>query len=211
MASAVSQALRNEPGWPAAQDIDAPSNERVTFLIDASSRLERQLIEAWIARHRPDGAPEPDRIEIPPSRRRRPGSSLSKLDACLASGDDLLLAPMRVAWLPRKRHGVRAARLSDLLRLRDPRDPGLLRQHVVLRRESDRCRIVAGEPATADELRARWRSAGGTGKDETGGLAEFVAALSAAAHSRGPEALPMKRGDDPGQGARPWATSQPFS
>jgi glycerol-3-phosphate O-acyltransferase len=44
----------------------------------------------------------------------------------------------------------------------------------VLRREPDRCRIVAGEPALADELRTRWREAGGSGGAETVGLAEFV-------------------------------------
>jgi glycerol-3-phosphate O-acyltransferase len=174
MASAVSQELRDEPGWPGAQ-LDSEAPARVTFLLDASSGLERRLLEAWIGRHRPADDTDFECIETPPTRRRRRGVSFEKLDASLASGDPMLLAPLRVAWLARERDGVRAARFSDLLRLGDPRDPGLLRQHVVLRREPDRCRIVAGEAATADEVRARWREAGGSGTDETGGLAEFVA------------------------------------
>jgi glycerol-3-phosphate O-acyltransferase len=174
MASAVSQVLRNEPGWPAAQSSDAAATPHVTFLLDASSRIERRLLKAWIERHRPDEPVAVDCIDIPPTRRRR-RVSLSKLEACLAADDHVVLAPLRVAWLPRKRNGVRSARLSDLLGLGDPRDPSVPRQHVLLRRERDRCRIVAGEPATAGELRARWRSAGAIGTDETSGLAEFVA------------------------------------
>ncbi len=63
----------------------------------------------------------------------------------------------------------------DLILLGDPRDPGRLRQAVILRRDPDRCRIVAGEPAPVSELRERWRRAGGTDARQTTGLAEFVA------------------------------------
>ena len=96
------------------------------------------------------------------------------LEACLASERDVLLAPMRVAWLPKRRQGKRAVRLSDVLSFGDPRDPGPLRQRLVHRREGDRCRIVAGEPALASELRTRWQRAGGTDIALTTGLAEFV-------------------------------------
>ena len=194
MASAVSQELRDEPGWPDAQ-LDPEPPARVSFLLDASSGLERRLLEAWIERHRPEADTDFECIEIPPTRRRRPGVSFEKLDASLASGDPMLLAPLRVAWLPRKRDGVRAARFSDLLRLGDPRDPGLLRQHAVLRREPDRCRIVAGEPATADEVRARWRLAGGSGTDETG---SSPITLRSSRSLTSPSLMP----------SRPWSTSR---
>jgi glycerol-3-phosphate O-acyltransferase len=173
MASALSQPLRDEPGWPGATSTNGTAPTAVIFLVDASSRLERRLIEAWIERQRPEHALPFECIEIPPTRRRRP-VSLARLDERLATGDEVLLAPVRVAWRARERDGVRSARFSDLLRLGDPRDPGVLRQNAVLRREPDRCRIVAGEPATSGELRERWRKAGGTGQDQTGGLAEFV-------------------------------------
>ena len=148
---------------------------RVVFLVDASSALERRLIHAWIERHASESSESHVHLEIPPSRRRgRRRTSLAALDGCLAAEGDVLLAPLRVAWLARERDGVRSARFSDVVRLGDPRDPGTLRQHAVLRREPDRCRIVAGEPALASELRERWRDAGGAGPGETGGLAEFV-------------------------------------
>jgi glycerol-3-phosphate O-acyltransferase len=181
MASPATQALMDEPGWPSP----AAPHPRVVFLIDASSRLERRLIEAWIERHAPEGGEPPLQLEIPPSRRRRPGRrTLADLDDCLAAEGDVLLAPLRVAWLARSRDGVRSAHFSDLLKLGDPRDPGWLRQHTVLGREPDRCRIVAGEPAMASELRERWRSAGGAGPDETCGLAEFVTRQAALALER---------------------------
>lgn len=181
MASAVSQILRDEPCWPVA----AAPHPRIVFLIDASSALERRLIDAWILRHAPEGAEPQLPLEIPASRRRgRRRTSLAALDGCLAAEGDVLLAPLRVAWLARERDGVRSARFSDLVRLGDPRDPGLLRQHAVLRREPDRCRIVAGEPAMASELRERWRVAGGAGPGETGGLAEFVSRQAALALER---------------------------
>jgi len=65
-------------------------------------------------------------------------------------------------------------RLSDVLRFGDPRDPGPLRQRWILWREPDRCRIVAGDPAPASELRSRWREAAGASARETTSLAEFV-------------------------------------
>ena len=170
LVSALRRALHDEPDWPLLK------SRRAVFLADVSSPLERRLIELWIERKRPaELAAACEVIEIRPSRRRGRRVSLARLDEALAAGDDALLAPMRIAWLARERGGVRAVRFSDLLRLGDPRDPGRLRQRWILRREPDRCRIVAGEPAPASELRERWRSAGGTDIEETTGLAEFVA------------------------------------
>src|SRR6266568_1346818 len=101
-----------------------------------------------------------------------------------ARGDDPLLAPLRVAWLPAEQDGVRPARLAQLLTLGDPRDPGRLRQARVLRRHPHRCCIVAGEPAPASELRERWRRAGGADFAHTAGLPDFVARQAALALER---------------------------
>src|SRR5213593_1489635 len=155
--------------WPPA------GGRRIVFLLDASSRLERRLLERWIERARPEGtaAAAYDVVAIPPSHRRR-----------RAVGDDPLLAPLRVAWLPAEQDGVRPARLAQLLTLGDPRDPGRLRQARVLRRHPHRCRIVAGEPAPASELRERWRRAGGADVAHTAGLPDFVARQAALALER---------------------------
>ena len=172
---------RDEPSWPLAEG----ARERVLFLLDASSSYERRLLLGWIERNRPDGtgAAQWDVLDIPPSRRRTRRVPIAKLEATLSAPGDPLLAPLRVAWLPRKIDGERRARLTDLLR-GDPRDPTALRQRRIARREFDRCRIVAGEPAPASELRERWRHAMGGAVGETTGLAEFVARQAALALER---------------------------
>lgn len=167
----------SEPGWPDA------GGRSVVFLIDAASAREQQLLHEWIARHRPDGS-RFEAVSIPPSRgRRRPGLD-PRLEACLATDEDPLLAPLRVSWQPEQKDGVREVRLSDLLTFGDPRDPGHLRQAWTLRRHPDRCCIVAGEPAPVSELRERWRRVGGADAGQTTGLPEFVARQAALALER---------------------------
>jgi glycerol-3-phosphate O-acyltransferase len=168
----------DEPLWPAAEA------RRVILLLDASSRLEERLLRDWIARHAPEGARH-EAIVLPPSRRRLRRAHLDpRLEASLAAGDDPLLAPLRVVWLAPLRDGQRAARVSDLLRLGDPRDPGTLRARRIHSRAPERCRIVAGEPAPTSELRARWREGSATGVGHVLGLAEFVALQAALALER---------------------------
>jgi glycerol-3-phosphate O-acyltransferase len=169
--AAIREPLHREPDWPLL------NGRRPVFLLDASSRLERRLLEAWIERGRPAGTPPGDYGAIPilATRRRRRAPTLARLEAHLAVNSDPLLVPLRVAWLAKKRGGRRTVRFSDLLTFGDPRDPDLLREHWILRRGRDRCRIVAGDPAPASELRKRWRTGGGNELAETTGLAEFVA------------------------------------
>jgi len=161
--------------WPAAD------GRRVVFLLDASSGLERRVLQEWIDKARPEGTTPAayDVVSIPASRGRGPGRPDPRLEATLAAGDDPLLAPLRIAWLPAKGDGGQAARLSTLLSLGDPRDPGRLRQAQVLRRHPERCRLVVGEPAPASELRERWRRAGGTDIAQTSALPDFVARQAA--------------------------------
>jgi glycerol-3-phosphate O-acyltransferase len=149
---------------------------RTVFLIDACSPLERKLLEGWIAENAAGGEGNGvEAIVIPPSRRGSVRESLDpRLEARLATGDDPLLAPLRVAWHPPRRDGVHRAALRDLLTLGDPRDPGRLRQEWVLRRHPERCSVVVAEPAPASALRERWRSACGSDAGQTTGLAEFV-------------------------------------
>jgi glycerol-3-phosphate O-acyltransferase len=164
----------------AAEDASAAwpygDERRVIFLLDASSGLEKRLLEEWITARRPAGANGVTAISIPPSRRRKRGPLDPRLEAALATADDdPLLAPLRVAWFPGGENDARAARLSDLLTFGDPRDPGAIRQAWVRRRHPERSRVVVGEPAPLSDLRGRWRQAGGSDVAQTTGLAEFVA------------------------------------
>ena len=185
--SAGFAALEKEPGWPSAE------GGRPVFLADVASGFELALIEAWIERHRPDSVSEGkyDVIRIPPTRgprSRRRRTSLARLESCLASEDSALLTPLRVVWLARKRNGRRSVTFRDLF-FGDPRDPGPLRQRFILRTDPERCRIVAGEPATVAELRERWQHSGHSGSGETMGLDRFVARQAELALERAERAL----------------------
>ncbi|HVP30330.1 MAG TPA: glycerol-3-phosphate 1-O-acyltransferase [Myxococcota bacterium] len=168
---ALHSELPDEPAWPDA------GGRRLVFLLDASSGLERRLLEGWLRRKRPETTAPGDYevIQLPPSRRSSRRSRVDpRLQPALAAGDDPLLVPLRVAWLPALRDGTRAVRLSDLLTFGDPRDPGAARQAWVLRLHPDRCRILGAEPAPVSELRRRWRDAGATDAHLIAGLPEFV-------------------------------------
>lgn len=156
-------------GWPQSE------GRRVVFLLDASSRIEQRLLREWIEQHRPAGVNGEVVIPIPPSRRRRRGGLDPRLEASLATGDDPLLAPLRVAWFAPDGNPERGARLRELLTVGDPRDPGTLRQALALRRAPERWQVVSGDPAPASELRRRWQQAGGADTGQTLGLAEYVA------------------------------------
>lgn len=171
--------------WPACD------GRRVIFLIDAASALEERVLQTWIRQHAPADLPASayETITIPASRAPRRGAGKRReldprLEVALTSGDDPLLAPLRVAWRPSKRDGRRAVTWRDLLTFGDPRDPGPLRQSLVLRREPDRCAVVAGEPAPLSQLRERWHRAGGADATLTLSLPEFVARQAALALER---------------------------
>jgi len=179
-------AAPEDPDWPAI-----PGASRVVFLLDVASRFEENLLRHWILQADP-GPPAGDGraeiLRIPCSRRARGGVD-PRLEATLAAGDDPLLAPLRVAWFPEVRDGRRTARWSDLLKLGDPRDPSRLRARWVHAFGTDRWRIVAGEPALASELKARWRSPDQAASGATQGLADFVARQAALALERGERGL----------------------
>jgi glycerol-3-phosphate O-acyltransferase len=111
------------------------------------SAVERQVIDAWLERSCPQGA----RVDV--LRRGEDG----RLAQTLASrDDDPWVLPVRVTWLPPERDGSRAARLTDLLALTNPRRPPVRTQARILRAQPDRCRLVVADPARVSDLRRRF-------------------------------------------------------
>jgi len=126
--------------WP------APAGSDALVLAFASAPAERAVLDDWL-RRAPPGESQIEMLE----------TSDARLEQALAdSRDDPWLVPVRVAWLPRERDGVRAVRPSDLLAMTNPRRPGPRLQARILRQEPDRCRVVAAEPARLSDLRARF-------------------------------------------------------
>lgn len=144
------------------------TDDSVVLLVDARTPTERDLITTWAAREHPT-AEIVDHDD--PSLGRR-----------LEHGDDPLVVPVRVTWLPRERDGDRRVRASDLLALTNPHRPHARLQARIARREPDRVRVTAGEPAHAMELRARFREEAGRNGGE--GFAAFVARQGALAVER---------------------------
>jgi len=184
-----SQASHPSDGWegPVPTWPEVGAGERVVFVIDASSRLERRMLTRWIEEHRPEAfaTERIETVEIPPSRRGRRKRLGPHLEATLASPGDPTMAPLRVIWRGALREdGRRTPSLLSLLTIGDPRDPSWLRQLFVRWRDPDRCLIVAAEPATRSNLHARWIDAAGNGPAETAGFADFVAQKAALALER---------------------------
>ena len=141
-----------DPAQPAAfePEIDIPTDRAVVVLVDACSEFERRMIAGWSDRTFGERA---TRIRITPSRRRRPGSRTDPaLAARLQRGDDPLVIPVRVIWLPDARSGRRSANWIDVLKLGDPRDPDPVRQWAIAAFRPQRVGVVAGMPASASDL-----------------------------------------------------------
>ena len=146
-----------DPPWPQRRG-------PFVLLVDASSKLERNLIEDWYQRVSGSVTDPVDVYQLPPSRRRRPFATVDHaIDERLAAEDDPVLVPVRVAWLPAERDGMRRVTVRDAFRFGDPRDPNALQQRTILARHPDRIRIVVGEPATKSQLQDRWNSPDGRG------------------------------------------------
>lgn len=175
-----------EPRWPGEG-----RSGRIVFLLDVASGFEESLLRRWIEENNPATGPAHEAVTVLkiPSSRRSWGRIDPRLESTLAAGDDPILAPLRVAWFPAVRGGRRTARLSDLVKLGDPRDPGRFRARWVHATNSDRWRVVVGEPASASELKARWHSPDQASPDAIQGLAEFVARQAALALERGERRL----------------------
>ena len=162
--------LIHEPVWPA----DAPAEGPVVLVVDASSRLEANLLAGWARRHRPS-AVSLDQIRLAPSRRRKPGQQTDpRLEARLRRGDNPFVLPVRVVWSPPRLQGTdpprrRKASWLDVLRLGDPRDPDAMRQRIIVERWPHRLTVLTGPGATAERLLADFEAAA-----ELVGLTDFV-------------------------------------
>ncbi len=161
--------------------VDVPGTDRSTdaaapevVLTDARSAAERTLVRAWAATAHP-GAPVVD----------QDAPALAEL---LDREGDPLLVPARVTWMPPEQDAGARPKVGDLLLLADPSGP-LGRLHAVAaRRNPDRARVVAGEPAHLRDLRRRFQREAGRAGTSTE-LAAFVARQATLAAERAERAL----------------------
>lgn len=156
------------PSWPAA------GGQRVVFLTDCRTVTERRFIERWVAQSRPPATTDAQVAMIALPRRAEDISGFAQQLAAAGDGADTVLAPLRVAWLPREEGGERTARLSDLLLLRDPRNPRESLQQRLIQSEPERCRLVVAQAASIANLNDRAKAAGDADMSDREGFAGFV-------------------------------------
>ena len=180
--------MRGFPDLPLVDD--AP----LLVLDESGTSVERRLVEQWLDGAMHDhGAP----VELV----RGGGAFADRLPDLT---ENTLVTPVRVAWLPRERGGVRRASWSDVLRLTNPRRPSRSAQERIAAREPDRCAIVVAQPAEVSVLRSRWREHRGGDSADTGAFAGFVTRQATLALDRAERAVPgtgqcTRRGHDPVQ------------
>jgi glycerol-3-phosphate O-acyltransferase len=140
------------------------------LLVQVGTPTEARLISERVAAA---GGTDRDLVSLGPA-----GDPSAEVPAeVLARGDDTVLVPVRVAWLPEEDR--RAARLVDMLPGRDPYRPGERRQQRILARHPARARVLIGEPATIGSLRERWAEAtGGDDPDDFGAYGARRATLA---------------------------------
>jgi glycerol-3-phosphate O-acyltransferase len=153
---------------------DNGGGDRVVVLMDARTATERRLIADW-------------------ARTAHASCELiaagdPALQARLASGEDAQVVPVRVTWLPREREGDRRVRTADLLALMNPHRPWAPMQPHIVRRDTDRARVTAGEPASCGELRARFEKEVGAGRSANA-FAAFVSRQATLALERAERAV----------------------
>lgn len=147
----------------------------VVVVVDTVTAVERGLVKEWMA----EAGVEP--VAVLPVRGAALAQPLSGLD------DETVIAPVRVAWLPRERNGQRRVRWADVAALSNPRHPPARAQARIARREPDRAVVVVAEPATVGDLRRRYgRRISGA---DVSLFADFVARQAGLALERAERAL----------------------
>ncbi len=134
-----------ESPWP-------PGSGPTLFLLDASSNVEQQLLEAWIDQHQPAGRQCARLILL--LRDDRDPIVQQPLSRQLDSPEDWVVAPLRVAWMPDADALETGPRLSDLLW--GNRNPGRWRAQHILRTQPDRVHLIAGAPAQQGAMAERY-------------------------------------------------------
>ncbi|MBD0860717.1 glycerol-3-phosphate 1-O-acyltransferase [Gordonia sp. zg691] len=113
--------------------------DAVMVLTEARTSCEMRAVTDWTTANYPDArirrAADLDFDELPPGTQ---------------------LVPVRAVWLPAVRQGERRVTLGDVLVLSNPRRPLGIAQPIIRRRRPDSLRVVAGEPASIEELRERY-------------------------------------------------------
>ena len=148
---------------------------QLVYLIGSQGRVERELLDRWLA-EKADGGASVSRV-IHYERPRDEPISTPLVDALANTtiDDEAWLTPVRVIWRAPRRDGVHQARWRDALLMRNPGEPSE-RRKARLSARPHRWQVIEAEPARLSDLRERWQiRAGAEQQAEPRDLARFVA------------------------------------
>jgi len=129
----------------------------IAVAVEAAS-VERPVIDAWAREQDPPVAALLDAV-----------SGLGDgLGAALASYDEALVVPVRVAWLPAVERRTGTSRISELALLATPKRPATWLSRRLAALSPNRRRVLAGEPALLSDLRKRYLETSGAPAPSTG-------------------------------------------
>ena len=156
----------------------------VLYIADAGNGTERKLLEACLAADDRSGLTRSsfDSVFLRLSENDT-SAAYADLSRRLEGPGDTLLVPVRIAWaMPQVEEDGRQPLALRHLMFGDPRRPGSLRGRWLLRRDPNRARCISGEPATLEQLRARYRTLEPSPQqDQPGAFTAFVARQAALA------------------------------
>jgi glycerol-3-phosphate O-acyltransferase len=149
-----------------------PGEDSVLFLLDADNRTEESVLQRWLASTRATSAAEDTKtaqVVLPILYGKKGRLEIGELPGKLGMEGRTSVVPLRVVWLPTKSARQSTPRFRDLI-LGDPRHPGRFAAQMIMRRNPERARCIAGASATIDELHERYselRIADGVDEAET--------------------------------------------
>lgn len=134
--------------WPVAQ------GQHVLFLLDVHNSFEEELLRGWIEKTTPSASPQQHQIAIDLGDDNKPIHS-PELVLALDLPPDTIVAPLRVAWLPKLDEKQNGPRIRHLL-LGDPRHPAPSRGRKILATTPERVHLISGAPDTLTNLHTRF-------------------------------------------------------
>ena len=148
-----------------------PDSERVVFLVDRDTRVDRRLIERLVRESAPDGV-DPTIVRVRLRRESPSEREVREVVAATSGAPDTEVVPLRITWFPTGPHAARKTLVRDLL-VGNTYNPGRIRQWWIRRRQPSPFKLVVAEGADIANLEARF-SASGPASDDRASFAAFV-------------------------------------
>ncbi len=167
--------------WPAVE------TDKLVFLLDHATPLERQILERWVNTNKPEDAQLDAAftlISLGYHSDAAKATGLASLRGLLQDAPaNTYFVPLRVLWLP-KAEAQGELRLRDIL-TGDPRSPGVLKQKWIAKTDPSRYRPIAAAGASLAELTAKLELVAPEQRADEQELAAFIARQALLALERG--------------------------